>query len=319
MNAPAASYPVELTAPDISAYRAGNSGIEGITTFDSGAPGLHVALSAIVHGNELCGVHALDWLFRHDVRPQRGRLSLALINLDAYDRFDAEEPNATRWVDEDFNRLWTAEVLDGPRDSSELRRARQIRPWLDTVDLLLDIHSMQHKTAPLMMAGSLDKGVGFAREIGVPALIVRDPGHAAGKRMRDYAAFGEAQAEKNALLIECGQHWEHAAAPRAIETVVRFLRRCGTVAEDFAAAALGAYPQAPQRVIEVTGPITVQGEHFRFAEDYRGLDVIARAGTVIGYDDEQPVCTPYDDCVLIMPSQRLWRGMTAVRLGRFVG
>ncbi len=31
----------------------------------------------------------------------------------------------------------------------------------------------------------------------------------------------------------------------------------------------------------------------------------------------RPVLTPYDDCVLVMPSQRLERGQTAVRFGRW--
>ena len=30
------SYPVELTAPDIEPYRTGNTGVEFVTTFDSG-------------------------------------------------------------------------------------------------------------------------------------------------------------------------------------------------------------------------------------------------------------------------------------------
>ena len=42
------------------------------------------------------------------------------------------------------------------------------------------------------------------------------------------------------------------------------------------------------------------------------------AGTVIAYDGTRPIRTPYDDCVLIMPSRRLAPGLTAVRLGRFV-
>jgi hypothetical protein len=46
--------------------------------------------------------------------------------------------------------------------------------------------------------------------------------------------------------------------------------------------------------------------------------VIAKAGSVIGRDGGRPVVTPYDNCVLIMPSRRLGRGQTAVRLGRFV-
>ncbi|GIT03456.1 MAG: hypothetical protein CM1200mP28_07150 [Deltaproteobacteria bacterium] len=53
-----------------------------------------------------------------------------------------------RYLDEDFNRLWTKELLEGDRSSIELRRAREVLPVLDTVDLLLDIHSMQTATKP---------------------------------------------------------------------------------------------------------------------------------------------------------------------------
>ena len=49
----------ELSAPDISAWRVGNTGTEGVWQFDSGVPGTHVLITALVHGNELCGAWAL--------------------------------------------------------------------------------------------------------------------------------------------------------------------------------------------------------------------------------------------------------------------
>ena len=58
------TYPIEIDAPDISAYRAGNTGVDYVTTFDSGRAGPHVMVSAVVHGNELCGAVVLDWLLR---------------------------------------------------------------------------------------------------------------------------------------------------------------------------------------------------------------------------------------------------------------
>ena len=61
----------------------------------------------------------------------------------------------------------------------------------------------------------------------------------------------------------------------------------------------------PQRVIEVTEAVTIAGETFEFADDYRGLEVLSPRGTVIGRDGGREVRTPYDDCVLIMPSRRL--------------
>ena len=152
------TYPVSLTPPDISAYRAGNTGVEYVHQFDSGKPGAHVMVSAVVHGNELCGAIAVDHLLQNGVRPLQGKLTLAFMNVVAYHSFDPDTPTASRFVEEDFNRLWTKEVLEGDRDSVELRRARAMHPIVETVDLLLDIHSMQTATTPLMMAGPLAKG-----------------------------------------------------------------------------------------------------------------------------------------------------------------
>ena len=45
------NHPIELEAPDISAYKCGNIGIDYVHEFDSGKNGPHVMISAIVHGN----------------------------------------------------------------------------------------------------------------------------------------------------------------------------------------------------------------------------------------------------------------------------
>ena len=308
---------VELKAPDISGYRDGNTGVQYVTTFDSGQEGPHALLTAVVHGNELCGALALDFLFREKIRPKRGKMTLAFCNVAAFHRFDPKSPSASRFVDEDFNRVWSPDKLDGSKRSVELERARQLRPVVDKADFLLDIHSMQNATAPLMMCGPLEKGRRFALEIGIPETIVSDEGHAAGKRMRDYGGFGDPASPKNALLVECGQHWEKPSEAVAKETALRFL-----VALDLLdRSILGKYgygPARPQQVIEVTDAVTITADRFTFASDYRGLEVLAKRGTVLGHDGNKPVVTPYDDCVLIMPSRRLTRGQTAVRLGRYV-
>ena len=70
------TYPIELTPPDITPYAKGNTDIPYVWTFDSGAAGPHVMVSAIVHGNEPCGAIAIDWLMREDVRPVAGKLTM---------------------------------------------------------------------------------------------------------------------------------------------------------------------------------------------------------------------------------------------------
>jgi predicted deacylase len=317
---PERNYQVELTPPDIEPYRAGNTGIDYVTTFDSGVAGPHVLVTALTHGNEICGAIALDQLFHAGLQPRRGKLTLAFDNIAAYRTFDTRIPTVSRYVDEDFNRLWAAAMLDGPRQSVELTRARALRPIVDAADFLLDIHSMQYATAPLMLAGTLDKSLALARQVGIPELIMCDAGHAAGPRMRDYGGFGDPGSAKTALLIESGQHWERRAAEVATDVMLRFLMALGTVTRDDAEVLAGpdfdAHPR--QRVIQVTEAVTITSDKFEFVQDFRGLEVLSPEGTLIGHDDEREVRTPYDDCVLIMPSRRLAKGQTAVRLGRYV-
>jgi predicted deacylase len=314
------SYNVELTPPDIEPYRAGNTGVEYVTTFAAPAPGPHVMVTALTHGNEICGAIALDKVFRAGIRPRRGRLTLAFDNVAAYREFDPRYPVASRYIDEDFNRLWHPDTLDSPRNSVELDRARALRPVVDSADFLLDLHSMQYATAPLMLAGLLERSRELARRIGIPELIMCDAGHAAGPRMRDYGGFGDPGSPKTALLIECGQHWERRSAQVATDVMLRFLMALDVVTRDDVAA-LGeddfdAHPR--QRVIEVTDAVTITSNSFDFAEDFRGLEVLPEKGMLIGRDGDREVLTPYDNCVLIMPSRRLVRGQTAVRLGRYI-
>jgi predicted deacylase len=324
LHVPEPNYPIELTPPDIEPYRAGNTGVDYVTTFDSGQSGPHVLVTALTHGNELCGAIALDRLFRAGLQPGRGKLTLAFDNVAAFHTFDRRFPGASRFIDEDFNRLWDQAVLDGPRQSIELARARALRPFVEAADFLLDLHSMQYATAPLMLAGTRAKSLALAKEVGIPALIMCDAGHAAGRRMRDYGAFDDPASDKTALLIECGQHWERRSAEIAIDVMLRFLLAVGTfsraevegLAQGFAGPDFDAHPR--QRVIEITEAVTITGDRFEFVEDFRGLEILTPKGTLIGRDDGREVRTPYDDCVLIMPSRRLAKGQTAVRLGRFV-
>ena len=183
-------YPVELIGPDLAAYAPGNTGVPYLWSFEAKKPGPHVMITALAHGNEPCGAVALDWLLQRGIRPLRGRLTLGFMNFAAYEKFDATDPNASRWGDEDFNRLWAAEVLASDRDSVELRRAREVQPVVVSADFLLDIHSMQKPSPPLMMAGWRDKGVRLARMVGVPDRVIVDRGHAGGLRMRDHGRFG---------------------------------------------------------------------------------------------------------------------------------
>jgi hypothetical protein len=107
-----------------------------------------------------------------------------------------------------------------------------------------------------------------------------------------------------------------SSADIAIEAAVRFLRVSG-IFKEFAPD-IGTGITTTQRFVEVTQPVTITADRFTFAQPFTGGEVLAERGTLVGFDGDVPVVTPYNDCVLIMPTRRPWKGMTAVRFGRFV-
>ncbi|MFO1268267.1 MAG: succinylglutamate desuccinylase/aspartoacylase family protein [Rubrivivax sp.] len=314
---------VELKPPAIERWRDGGTGVDFVHAWDTGKPGPRVMVQALTHGNEICGAIALDWLLAQvrtaGWRPARGRLVCAFANVAAYQRFDAVHPFASRCIDEDLNRVWADEVLLGERDSAELRRARELRPFVDATELMLDIHSMSEPCAPLMVCGTQDKNAAFARELGVPEILLIDTGHPAGLRMVERGGFGNKNDSKHrALLIECGQHWEKAAADVAVDALVRFLGLTGLADAAWVKANVRLPLPKRQRLVRVTEPVVARSTAFKFLVPTTGLSVIAKAGTPIAQDGEHVFVTPYDDTVLVMPgTNNLKPGGTAVRLGRF--
>jgi len=310
---------MEVTFPDTERWKAGNSGIDYIHTFDSGRAGPHVMVMALTHGNEVSGAIAVDALLKMGLRPMKGRLSLGFANVESYQSFNPRSPDATRFLDEDLNRVWSEEVLGGPRSNREIRRARAMRPFLDTVDFLFDIHSMHEPSAPLMMCGPLDKGIRLAAELGFPEYVVIDAGHANGRRLRDYGDFGRESSAKNAMLIETGQHFSTLSKHVALDAASRFLLHYGVVADGDLKGCLTERKPAHQRFIQITQPVVAQSTDFCFTNPFQGLEVIPKAGTTIAWDAGERVVTPYDDCIIVQPSVRqLGVGVTVARLGKVV-
>ncbi len=311
---------IETQFPDIRVWEAGNTAVPYVWRFASGIAGPHVCVNALVHGNEVCGAIAADWLLyelQAGLQVRRGTLSLVFANVEAYHAFDAEKPFDSRCVDEDFNRLWDVATLDGLRGSRELRRARELRPFYDTVDHLLDLHSMLEPAPPIALAGDTETGLVLARAVGIPEHILVDSGHAAGRRLRDYVAFGESQSTKSALLVECGQHWQAASGDVAKQTMLRFLRHFEVLDSQWMADRLDAATPVAQRVVDISTVVTVKTAEFSWIRRLRGLELIADAGTLIATDGEVEVRTLHTDALMVMPVPNPKLGQTAVRIGRF--
>lgn len=305
----APQFDVHITAPDLSPWLAGNMGVPGVWSFAAAESGPHIGITSLVHGNEIAGAVALIRLLRGPLAPARGRLTLIFANLDAYARFDPGNPTASRFVDEDLNRVWDDALLDSSRDSRELTRARALRPLIDSFDTLLDLHSMLWPGDPLILCGPTARGLRLAARLGNPPLIVADHGHAGGRRLIDYRPFVDPAGHHKAVLVEAGQHWQ----PQTVD------RMTSVIAALFVADADAESIQIRSpRHAQVTHVITASTNLFSFTQAYRGGEIVAKSDTLIAVDDGTEIRTPYDNCMLIMPSLRPTRGHTAVRLARIM-
>ncbi len=302
-------FPVYTAAPDLAPFLAGNTGIRGFTTRDSGQPGPHVVLVSLIHGNELAGAIVIADLLRQNFVPLRGRVTMGFANIAAFARFDPANPLASRFVEEDLNRVWDDAQLLGVRRSLELERAREMHPIIDKADLLLDLHSMLWPSDPLLLCGPSARGRKLALTLATPHVVIADHGHAGGKRLIDYSRFTAAVAPATGILVEAGQHWEPSSIAQTHTTVQRLLSHAGMIPP------CPAPPQAPV-FAEVTCAITARTNRFTFTHAYRGGEIIRTANSLIAHDGDEEIRTPYDDCLLVMPSLRAVRGHTAIRLAR---
>jgi predicted deacylase len=304
-------FPVYTAAPDLAPFLAGNTGIRGFTTRNSGRPGPHVMLMSLIHGNELAGAIVLAELLRQNFIPLRGRVTMGFANIDAFTRFDSTNPLASRFVEEDMNRVWDDAQLFGARRSLELDRAREMRPIIDTADLLLDLHSMLWPSDPLLLCGPTAHGRHLAQTLATPHVVIADHGHAGGKRLIDYGRFTAADTPTAAILVEAGQHWEPGSVAQTRATVQRLLSHAGMIPPCPA-------PRHTPVFAQVTCAVTARTNRFVFTHAYRGGEIVRAANSLIAHDGDEEIRTPYDDCLLVMPSLRAVRGHTAIRMARLV-
>ncbi|WP_426956196.1 peptidase M14 [Muricoccus radiodurans] len=309
MTVPQPSLAVRLPVPDLRPYAAGGE-VPGVWSFAAAAPGPHAVIVSLIHGNEIAGALVLARWLERGLRPLRGRLTLVFANLAAFNRFDPADPTLSRYVDEDLNRLWSPERLAARHDSVELRRARELLPVVERADVLLDLHSMLWPSEPLILAGRPARARDLACAIGTPCTVVADDGHPEGPRLIDYVPFASQDGRATAALVEGGMHWEPETPAVLDSSAIRLLGRLGMW------PGVSAPPVPPPTAWEVTRTVVAATRHFAFAAGLRGGDVVPRAGTLIAQDGEAEIRTPHDDCLLVMPSPRVMRGHTAVRLAR---
>lgn len=289
---------VEYQPPDISRYAAGNTGVRYVWSFAAEESGPHAVVLGCMHGNEIAGAAIIEQLLREQIRPLRGRLSLIFGNPAAYMTFDANTPWLGRFVDVDINRVWGDELFDAGNTSVEVERARELRPFIESADYLLDLHTMQGRGEPVALVTDKPATMEFVSKMTSLPFVLSGKMHLAHRvRLRSFGRLGDPKDNAVALQVEAGQHWEAAAIDVGLAITREFLSVAGVVPASEVRCA------SPQRKLQIVETIMPEGGVFSFAADFWNGSFFPESGTVVGIagPDRDEVRTPVDDCYLIMP------------------
>jgi predicted deacylase len=306
-----APTPIEIRPRDLSPYRRGNVGVDYVHRFDSGRPGPHVLINALTHGNEFCGMVAATHLLDTGLRPRVGTLTVSFANVAAYESFHPERPFDSRQLVHNLNRIWSEPWLDGPEDSPELRRARELRPVVAAADHILDLHSTASDVQPFWVYPQFGRNDAVAQAIGRPRVhLVMPQGLGSGTPLIQHGRHGTPDHHGVALVAECGQHFRHGTGETAVAVTLDFLAHFGLVERERERAA----PPAQQRY-ELLHTRVVRTPEFRFARPLVGFEVFAE-GELIATDGDEEIRALCDDCTVLMPARRPIVGREGVYLAR---
>ena len=271
------------------------------------APGPSLVVLGAVHGNEVCGAHAIvraiDDLTHGRLRLLRGRLTLVPVaNPLAF-------AQATREGQRNLNRRFLPQP--DPQDYED-RITHQLAPLLAQHDVLLDLHSFHTPGDPFAMVGPRNNSgarepfaraaeeMALARALGAQQVVegwleVYD--RAAGLRgeLPDDEGIGTNEYMRSqggyAVTIECGQHED----PEAIDVATRAIH--GALAHLELVHVL-APPRFAGPAARLKDVVLRESPADRLAQDWHSFDAV-QAGDVIAHRaDGTPVAAPYDGCVL---------------------
>jgi predicted deacylase len=268
--------------------------------------GSTVIFVAGLHGNEPAGVRALRRVFSAMPPAQqvRGEVLALAGNLPALE-------NGTRYVDDDLNRGWWPDAVDGASPSSEESSEALDRREIITIighalarargaPVVVDLHTTSSDSPPFVTLGDTLRNRRFASAVPLPLVL--------GLEEQLAATFLEYMNNRGCITLGCegGRHDDPAAADylQAIAWIV--LQQAGVVPSGlvpppeptaFLRAAARGYPAA----VEVRYRLPVPpGRHFVMRPGYRSFQRVA-AGERLGHWADGPEVVAPEAGRLLMP------------------
>lgn len=281
-------------------------GVTFISSRDDDRPRPHVGVLGAIHGDERCGLFVVERLIdaveRGELAPTAGTWVLIHGNPDATD----EAVRHTRGG-ADLNRLFDYAFerdLPEARWSPEHARAHALRPVLEDLDVLLDLHSASWPTPPFAIINDVPEAARIARCLGFDFVT---QGWSGPGLLMDKVTIGVLQRRGlPAVSVECGSHGGDETTEAAWACTLRFLRATGVLDGEAAAN--------DPTFLEIVEIISRPSEGFRFTRPLRGLERL-EAGDVFAADRVAELRTR-EPCFVLLPNDTVEVGRDMVFLAR---
>lgn len=238
---------------------------------DSGLPGPILTILWGIHGNEICGVQAIDRL-RETLKLSRGKVFLLYGNIEAIDQ-------GVRQIDLNLNRMFQGDKAFSPeeKETIEYKRSREIIPYLNSSDASLDLHSSPSVGSPAFIICE-ENGKDVVENFPIPircyGFAKVEPGGTDGY-MNSRGKIG--------ICVECGNHNDPEASKKALVSVCKFLEYFDVV-EWKEPDSCGA----KQLIFTAKFAYKTQTDNFRIVKTFTDFEDITK-GQLIWYDSNESV------------------------------
>lgn len=296
-------------------------------TYHGLAPGAALLVLGAVHGNEICGTHAIMQLLQDfdsgAISIERGSVTFVPITNPLAHQLKR------RFGDRNLNRNMAPSAI--PQDFED-RIANVLTPLLDAHDVLLDLHSFHTGGAPFVMigpqnnTGTLEPFALAAEEMqlalhtGAPRIVegwldtyARGVQRRAAKAADNISArsltlvtnpnYGVGTTEYMrarggyAVTLECGQHDDPAGIGVARHAILQTLALLGITPSKPAA------PTASPEILRLMDVTDKEHAGDTFTREWRSFDAV-KAGDVIGVRHSGAEARAQGDGFVVFPNPR---------------
>jgi len=264
-----------------------------IITKTSNTPGNTTVILAGVHGNETCGIKAFEKIIP-DLEIKKGTVHFIYGNPKAI-------KENVRYIDVNLNRMFRedSEISSNDKTSYEYKRSREIMPYLNEADALLDIHaSNTPESTPFIICERKAEKIAQALniEIIVSGFDELEPGGTDGY-MNKQGKIG--------ICLECGYLGDSQSIEIAIENIYRFLIVQGHID--------GKLITKKQTQFNMNYIYHTQTDMFTLVKEFSDFEKVTK-NQIIGTDGEYNITAP-NYGVIMFARNRNKKGEEAFLLG----